>query len=177
MRIFIYGFKPFGNYPTNITEEIIQSLPPQSGVKTKVFKVVFDESQFVDAIDRFHPNVVIGLGQCPRGRKLRIERRAVNKKGDHKGAPISVIHAHGPSTVCATLPIAPSQVSRPSYDAGNYVCNFSMYVIGRHLQKTDVRFVFIHIPRGYDPKQALRFLESTIKSTLALEEWCASISL
>lgn len=165
MRVFIYGFKRFGKYRENVTEEIMRNISARRGLKKKVFEVAFREQQFLCAIDRFQPDLVIGLGQCPRGKKLRIERKACNKKLDRgrKTAP-TLIHAHGPAWTVPTLHIAPEGDARLSYDAGIYVCNFSLYVIAEYLEGTNKKFAFVHIPAKYDPGHAARFIEHVISA-------------
>jgi pyrrolidone-carboxylate peptidase len=52
-----------------------------------------------------------------------------------------------------------------SYDAGDYVCNFSMYVILDYLRRhrQDARFGFVHVPHYYDLKRAAGFLRKLLK--------------
>ena len=49
---------------------------------------------------------------------------------------------------------------RPSTRAGDYVCNYSMYIILDFIKRRGrkVRFGFIHIPYSYDPGMAARLL-------------------
>jgi hypothetical protein len=52
-----------------------------------------------------------------------------------------------------------------SYNAGDYVCNFSMYVIldyaRRHTGEI-AQLGFVHIPHRYDPKKATRFVRKVL---------------
>ena len=47
-----------------------------------------------------------------------------------------------------TLDIPGSDGVRLSYDAGNYVCNFSMFVIAEYCRNRGRRVGFIHLPKG-----------------------------
>ena len=64
MRVLIYGFGSYRDFPDNITETIIKALPSHPNVKTVVFPVRFDKRQFIEVLKRHQPDVVIGLGQC-----------------------------------------------------------------------------------------------------------------
>jgi pyrrolidone-carboxylate peptidase len=54
--------------------------------------------------------------------------------------------------------------ARSSNNAGDYVCNYSMYVILDHLKRhrLSIPHGFIHIPCRYDPIKAIRVLEKAI---------------
>jgi len=60
--------------------------------------------------------------------------------------------------------------ARSSKDAGDYVCNYSMYIILDYLERRqlDVPFGFIHIPYRYDPRKAIRFLTKVIGKVVAV---------
>ena len=47
-----------------------------------------------------------------------------------------------------------------SDDAGQYVCNYSMYRVLNHIEKNglDTKFTFIHIPPNYDVEKAREHL-------------------
>jgi len=53
-----------------------------------------------------------------------------------------------------------------SNDAGDYVCNFSMYVILDYLRRyrPDARFGFVHIPHYYDRKRAVKSVTKVLKT-------------
>lgn len=50
-----------------------------------------------------------------------------------------------------------------SYNAGTYVCNFSMYIISDLLQNSGVKYAFLHIPKQFDVDTAVHFVEAKIK--------------
>ncbi|HZD39149.1 MAG TPA: hypothetical protein VE131_00410, partial [Terriglobales bacterium] len=50
--------------------------------------------------------------------------------------------------------------ARPSKNPGDYVCNYSMYVMLNWLRRRrqPARFGFIHVPHKFDPKKAVALL-------------------
>lgn len=155
-RILIYGFEPFGRYQRNLTQEIVQSLPERRGQILKVLPVRFEAQIFEPLIQEFKPDYVLGLGQCPRGRMIRIERRGHNLMRDRKAALEAPIDPQGPESVTPNWLIRPHSQSRFSYDAGRYVCNYSIYLLSRLAQAQDFRYAFLHIPRGFSKRAAQR---------------------
>jgi pyroglutamyl-peptidase len=165
MRILIYGFGPYRQFHDNITEKIVRALPRRRGIKTVVFPVRFHKGQFTGAVKDFTPDVVLGLGQCSRGSLLRQERRAVNRRRDSKDEKPQRIVRRGPPQLFTQLKLDLAGYARPSRDAGNYVCNFSMYVMLDYIRrrKLAIRYGFVHVPRGYDLKKAV----SAVRRALA----------
>lgn len=165
MRILIYGFGPYLGYRHNVTQKIIRQFPRQRGIKKLVFPVVFHRGQFIRALREIKPDLILGLGQCSGGRVLRIEQRAVNRKRKNRNAKPFPILRSGRRNMMTTLPLNLGKVARRSADAGEYVCNFSMYVILDYLQRHQLktRYGFIHVPHNYDVSKALRFLTQTIR--------------
>jgi pyrrolidone-carboxylate peptidase len=53
---------------------------------------------------------------------------------------------------------------RSSSKAGEYVCNYSMYVILDFIKRHQlpIRFGFIHVPHRYDYKKAIRLVEKAL---------------
>lgn len=169
MRVLIYGFGPYGQFKDNITQHIVNTLPRSANLKKIVFPVRFNKQQFPDSVKRFRPDVVVGLGQCSRGRQLRIERRAVNKRRSHKKENARSIVRGGPVSLPTTLNLqkfADGKQARISKDAGDYVCNFSMYVILHYLRhhRRDARFGFVHVPHDYNPERAVKFVRKILRS-------------
>ncbi|MDH3442565.1 MAG: hypothetical protein OEN50_01455, partial [Deltaproteobacteria bacterium] len=82
MRIIIYGFGPYRHYRENVSEKILRTWPRRPGLKKIVFPVRFHRSQFTKAVKAFRPDAVLGLGQCSRGRVLRTETTAINRRHD-----------------------------------------------------------------------------------------------
>jgi pyroglutamyl-peptidase len=162
MRLLIYGFGPYGEFQENITEKILRRLPRRSGLKKIVFPVRFHKRQFINAVKNHEPDVILGLGQCSRGQRLRIESRAKNRKRNSPKEKARPIIARGPQRLGTNLKLALNGES--SNNAGEYVCNYSMYVmlhfIKRH--RLPIHYGFIHIPYRYDDKRAVRLLAKAV---------------
>jgi pyroglutamyl-peptidase len=172
MRILVYGFGPYRQFQTNITQRIVRKLPSSRNLKKIVFPVRFDKEQFTDAVKKYRPDFVLGLGQCPGGRLLRIERHAINRRRNDRGGKGKAIVRGGPKTLATTLRMEKLPFGRQmkiSRSAGDYVCNFSMYVMLDYLRRyrPEARFGFIHIPYDYDLKRATRVVAMTLKSLAA----------
>jgi len=161
MRILIYGFKPYSIYKTNITERIVSAVTNSAFVSKQIFDVRFDAGMFRQTLALTRPNVILGLGQHPRARKLRIERKAKNLKITGDG-PIVPIDKAGPSVRMATLRLPSTGLTTVTYDAGTYVCNYSMYLMSEYCEKNAARFGFIHVPQNIQVDAANRYLNMVI---------------
>jgi pyroglutamyl-peptidase len=168
MRVLVYGFGPYKQFKSNITQEIVRKIPRSAGLKKIVFPVRFDKNQFIAAIAKHRPDVILGLGQCGSGKYLRIERRAVNRRRNSKEEKGRAIRRRGPRWLRPTLRLEKRAFGRravTSSNAGDYVCNFSMYVLLDHLQRNHggARYGFIHIPHDYDRGRASRLVTKVIE--------------
>ncbi len=164
MRILIYGFGPYRQYRDNVSEKILRAWPRQRGLKTIVFPVRFNKSQFTRIVKSFRPDAVLGLGQCSRGRLLRTETTAINRRRNADEANPRPILRGGAPKLLTDLRFNLPRNARFSRDAGDYVCNYSMYVILDFIKRRQlpVRFGFIHVPHRYDPEKALRVLRRAV---------------
>src|SRR5262245_5589377 len=164
MRLLIYGFGSYRHFQDNVTEKILRRLPRRNGLKKIVFPVRFQKAQFLSAIKKHRPDLVLGLGQCAHGQRLRIEVQAVNRRRNSPDDKARPILGGGSPSLRTHLRLALGQQGKYSNNAGEYVCNYSMYVIlafiNRHQLPT--RFGFIHIPHRYDYKKATRLVEKAI---------------
>jgi pyrrolidone-carboxylate peptidase len=170
MRVLIYGFGPYRQFRDNITVNILKRLPASKGLKKIVFPVRFDRKQFVRALMRHRPDIVLGLGQSSR-RKIEIEARALNRRQASKKKQRS-ISAVGPKWLPTTLDIKPGRQARRSRNAGDYVCNYSMYVLLAHIARArkSIPFGFIHIPHDYERRKAERFVRRVLSRIAARGE-------
>jgi pyroglutamyl-peptidase len=162
-RILLYGFGPYRQFRDNITARIIKSLPRQAGLKKVVFPVRFHRGQFVEALMRVKPDFVLGLGQSRRWR-IDVETQAINRRRtrrENKPKPISLT---GPQRLKTTLPLKVGNHAGKSASAGDYVCNFSMYVMLDHIRRKDldIPYGFVHIPHDYDQTKATRLVKTVL---------------
>jgi len=164
MRILLYGFGPYRQFRDNITARIIKSLKPKSGVRKLIFPVRFQRRQFIDALHRHKPDVVLGLGQSSR-KQIDVEMRAVNRRSTGKIDKPRPILKNQPKQLPTTLNIKAGRWVGRSNSAGAYVCNYSMFVmldeIGR--KELKVPFGFIHIPHDYDWRKARRWVHGVLR--------------
>jgi pyrrolidone-carboxylate peptidase len=169
-RILLYGFGLYGEFRDNITARIIRSLAPRSGLKKIVFPVRFRRKQFVDAVTQFKPEIILGLGQSSRCR-IDVETQAVNRRRGRSTDPSKAITPHGLERLKTTLKLKLGRQARRSSDAGDYVCNFSMYVMLDHIRRdgTDIRYGFMHIPHDYNFEKAAGLVERIVRQ-LAIPE-------
>jgi pyroglutamyl-peptidase len=168
MRVLVYGFGTYKQFKSNITSKIVRKLPRSANLKKIVFPVRFHKTQFLSAIEKHRPDVILGLGQCSSGKQLRVERRAVNRRRNNKDEKGRVIRRGGPKSLKATLQInkaAFDGAAKMSSDAGDYVCNFSMYIGLDYLHRNypEVRCGFIHIPHDYPFSRAFRLIRRAIR--------------
>src|SRR5689334_9048909 len=96
MRVLVYGFGPYKQFKKNITRKILRKLPRSAKLKKIVFPVRFDKNQFIAAVAKHRPDVILGLGQCGSGKHLRIERRAANRRRNSKEEKGRAIRRGGP---------------------------------------------------------------------------------
>ena len=150
-RILIYGFGPYQQYTSNITEALLCDTRLPRNVFKEVFEVRFSRRMFENKFETVRPDVILGLGQHPRARRLRIERRT--HKRDHS-AQARFVNLSLPHTSETTV----------AYDAGNYVCNYSMWVSTAWCLQNDTRFGFLHIPKDYSMKRLEKYVRCVIES-------------
>jgi pyrrolidone-carboxylate peptidase len=166
MKVLIYGFKPYGHYETNITEQILTQAQFCPWATKKVFNVEFDYDMFSKAFNDVDPHIILGLGQHPRARKLRNERKAKNTYKTQQGE-FRAIAETGPIARFASLDLPGSDTLTTTYDAGDYVCNFSMYLASEYCDKRSARFGFIHVPRTFPVSYAVNYLNRSLDKVLA----------
>ena len=164
MRVLVYGFGPYRRFRDNITAKILESLPNRPGLSTIVFPVRYQRRQFIEAIQRVRPDCILGLGQSSR-RRIEVESRAINWRRNSETAPRRAIFKNKPKCLLTTLELKAGSHAAKSENAGDYVCNYSMYVLLDYIasKKLDIPFGFIHIPHDYDRRRASRFVEKMVR--------------
>lgn len=157
----IYGFGPYDGFEENLSEAVVSALKVRRGLITKVFDTRFDRSMLLRPLKDYSPKVIIGLGQHPRARKLRLERKAVNRWAKRDGV-LKPILGSGPDSYYANFKLPHTRHTTRTYDAGTYVCNFSMYVYLDYCKNTETKFAYIHIPRSFAVSRVVRYLENAL---------------
>jgi pyrrolidone-carboxylate peptidase len=102
-----------------------------------------------------------------------MEAAAVNKRRNNRADKRRPIVPKGALRLSTNLKLDLGREARYSNNAGDYVCNYSMYVILDFLKRRRLptRFVFIHVPYRYDPRMAARQLMKAVgKMKLAISK-------
>jgi pyrrolidone-carboxylate peptidase len=162
MKALVYGFGPYGKYTHNVTTEIVREINRAKLAQGIVFNVKFDPNQFTAALKRYQPEVIIGLGQHPRARKIRIERRARNSRST-RASTEKRIEADGPEHRYVSLKIPVAEGATVTYDAGNYVCNYSMYLMCRETEKMNAKYAFLHVPINVDVQKTMELIATVLE--------------
>ena len=167
MKILVTGFDPFGGEKVNPALEAVKSLPSEiHGAEiawVEIPTVFYKSAEVLEAeINRYHPDVVLCIGQAGGRASLTPERVAINQDDaripDNQGnQPIDTpIRLDGDAAYFSTLPIKamvqaikeeglPASVSNT---AGTFVCNHLMYQVLYLADKKfpNMRAGFMHIP-------------------------------
>jgi pyrrolidone-carboxylate peptidase len=164
MRVLVYGFGGYRQFRGNITARIIESLPKSAGLMTEIFPVRFQRRQFIAALKRHRPDIVLGLGQSAR-KRIDVETRARNCRRAAKSDELRPILRDRQMSLPTTLKIRAGRSVRSSNDAGDYVCNYSMYVLLDAISRAGgkVRFGFIHIPHNWDLDEAVELVRRVLR--------------
>jgi pyroglutamyl-peptidase len=167
--LLVTGFGPFPGAPANPTDVLVRELvhaAPETfgaaGFHAVVLPTEYRRSWSIlrRLYARFSPDVVVHFGLSGRADAMMVERtarrRCASDRPDAVGfAPRrGLARRTGPETLASTLPIeaivaALSQAgfhAAPSDDAGDYVCNATLY---RSLAETAAslrRVGFVHVP-------------------------------
>lgn len=164
MTILVYGFGPYRQFTDNVTEKIVSQLGEIDRVHRVVFPVAFDRGMFTGEFERVKPDLIIGLGQHSRAKKIRIERRARNMQRADKGTPKRIQRGNDKRMSLALPKLSGTTVT---YDAGDYVCNYSMWMAESYAEMHDAKAAFLHIPRDLDVSEGVRFMKRLLRELRA----------
>ncbi|MGN6732860.1 MAG: pyroglutamyl-peptidase I family protein, partial [Candidatus Binatia bacterium] len=75
------------------------------------------------------------------------------------------IFATEPKQLATTFKVKTGRWARISRNAGDYVCNYSIYLLLREIKrrKLAARLAFVHIPYDYDATKAGRFVREILR--------------
>ena len=169
VRVLVTGFGAFPGAPSNPTESVLQRLRffhqrrlarLSIDLTTAVMPVRFAgvAARIAHLLDEHRPDIVIHLGLAARRKVLSVETRALNRltaiHADATGAlsGASAVLPRGETErrspwLAAPLAVAMSRqgaTSRTSIDAGDYLCNQTLYLT---LGLFEGPAGFIHMPR------------------------------
>lgn len=168
-KILLTGFGPFRNHGENPSEILVQNLSTvfsrQSNIHTLILPTEYKRSwdMLEHAITDYNPDIVLSFGLAARRKHICLESTAFNSASTnladasgytpHK----NVLITGAPSFYKSNLPLARIEKSlrnqghkvRISRDAGDYVCNATLFKLLHHAkkEKPDMKATFIHIPK------------------------------
>lgn len=166
-KFLIYGFKPFGEYKKNISEELVKKIKMKNGLKIRKFvlPVVFEKKYILQEIQKYKPDIIIGLGQRKNRKAVEIERKGKNIYQERGQTIKRKINPKGPAEYLLNLLLKkkPKGV-KIDYRTGIYVCNFTRYIIMDWIKTKglETKFMFIHIPQNYNISKAMKILKKII---------------
>jgi pyrrolidone-carboxylate peptidase len=161
MKILLYGFGPYRQYSDNITEKIVRALPNMAEVEKVVFDATFDEAQYLEVFARVKPDIILGLGQHPRARKIRVERRARDARSTDGKSSIPIA---GTGDMPMSLSLPQHVALTRTYDAGDYVCNFSMWLAETYARANSAKAGFLHVPRQRSVPEAVEVVKQLLQA-------------
>ena len=164
--VLVTGFEPFGAFATNPSQLIAETLNGTSLNDAELIGIVlpvdFNKSleRAIEAVKRYHPNLVISVGLAARSKVVRVEKIAVNLKrfqnDDGTWSFPQRIDKHGPFFRVTTLhtsditrKIQDAQIPvRQSFFAGFYICNALYYGLIGYVndQNINTTICFLHVP-------------------------------
>lgn len=159
---FLYGFGPYLHFEDNITSKLIRSLPKTSLYLTEIFEVKFDERMFLKALEKSNPDFVLGMGQHRRARKIRIERCARNRMRHFPEKKTTVITRGAEEKFFPPWKLPVEEGTTVTYHAGTYVCNFSMWIVGKWCEERGVPYGFLHLPINLELSEGRRYLKKAL---------------
>ena len=167
--VLVTGFGAFPGARRNPTAALVARLACRHGsrlarlgiaLRCELLPVVYADAPLWEAVARHRPDAILHLGLAARRPRISIETRAINRAGPlHPDATRQrpagqVLVPGGPPTLRATYPAARIRAAlvraglevRLSSDAGDYVCNATLY---RSLRAGAAPCIgFIHVPRA-----------------------------
>ncbi|MBV9393386.1 MAG: pyroglutamyl-peptidase I [Methylobacteriaceae bacterium] len=169
ITILVTGFSAFPGAPANPSAAIVMRLLRKHtrrlrlhgiALQTAVLPVIYDEvmRELEDLVARTNPDAIVHLGLASRRKQVSVETRAVNRittlhpDAAKRRAAARAVHAGGVRALRSPLatPSLAMLMRRTgvpvqlSIDAGDYVCNQTLYT---SLASGGAPAVFIHVPR------------------------------
>ncbi len=164
--VLVTGFEPFGMYPTNPSQVIAETLNGSSIYDAEIIGLVLpvdfttSVERAVEAMDLYHPDVVISLGLNANANVIEVEKIGVNLKryplGDGRWSFPRLIEKNSP--FLRFTPLKTNDIARKiqdadipakqSFFAGSYICNALFYGLLGYVkdQNLNASIGFIHVP-------------------------------
>lgn len=170
LNILLTGFTPFGDLPTNPSQQIVEVLSQRAQLNDRVrLHGVVLETTYASAgnqvrslIAELRPAIAVLLGVSAKQDRIAVERFAINmddaEKADNAGQVRNgqPILRDGPAAYRATLPVdelcqhlkQAGLRAKPSNHAGTYVCNHVFYRALHEVHALGLPSLcgFLHVP-------------------------------
>ena len=159
--LLLTGFGPFGKIDQNPSQIIAERLDGRTvggwTIVGRTLPVAFgkDTARLATLIEKFKPAAVLSLGVAASAEMVRIETVARNHRQAAQGRKMPIL-AGAPMQMKATLPGATMRRAlraaglavRLSEDAGDYLCNHTLFQSLRIARQQEGRFRagFLHLP-------------------------------
>jgi pyroglutamyl-peptidase len=164
--VLVTGFEPFGVYPTNPSQVVAETLDGSSLDDADIIGLVLPVNfttaveHAIDAIEWYHPDVVISLGLDVKAKGIEVEKVGVNLKrfplGDGRWSFPRFLERKSPflrftslHTYTMVRKIRDADIAaKQSFFAGTYVCNALFYGLLGYVndQGLNTSIGFIHVP-------------------------------
>ena len=164
--VLVTGFEPFGMYSTNPSQVIAETLNGSTLNDAEIIGIVLPVNfttsvvRAIEAVELYHPDVVISLGLNAKAKVIEVEKIGVNikryPKDDGSWSFPQRIDTQGPFLRITSLnthdiarKIRDADIpSKQSFFAGSYICNALFYgVLGYAKdQNLNTSIGFIHVP-------------------------------
>jgi pyroglutamyl-peptidase len=164
--VLVTGFEPFGTYPTNPSQVIVEALNGSSLYNAEIVGLVLPVNfttsveRAVDALELYHPDVVISLGLNAKADGIEVEKIGVNLKryplGDGRWSFPRLIEKNGSflrftsfKTNDIVRKIQGADIpAKQSFFAGTYICNALFYGLLGYVKAKNLNtsIGFIHVP-------------------------------
>lgn len=174
-RLLVCGFREFPAAPRNPSAEVIEALaarawsPPDADIRFLGLPVSWTDTvpAVLDAVRARPADGILVVGVATSADMFRVETLGRNKAAlpdaQDPAAPGPFIAAGGPPSIAATAPTkamlrAISQTGLPaqlSDDAGDYLCNFTLYSLLAAKAAPEVGF--LHVPQARECAEGAMF--------------------
>jgi len=164
--VLVTGFEPFGVHSTNPSQIIAETLNGSSLHDADIIGIVlpvdFEKSveRARDAIELYHPDVVISLGLNAKAQRIEVEKIGFNlkryPKDDGTWSFPQRIEKNGPFLRLTSLKthdiartIRQAHISaQQSFFAGTYICNALFYGLLGYVREQNLSITvgFLHVP-------------------------------
>lgn len=163
--MLITAFEPYNNRKINVSAEILKTIQQETNYNTLLTPVIYNTAaQLIlskyKVIKPKKPKYVIMLGESKKVKDITLELKAHNLDNspikDNAGALHikAPINNRGPKQITTKIDNHKIQklLEKEGYkvvlsnNAGSFVCNNTLYNVGKGLKNTKTNFGFIHIP-------------------------------